>query len=86
MGDEEREPSLEELAAQLRDLPVDQFVAAAASTIASLGFAKLDAGDLAQARKAIDVLAALLPHLEGDVRRDLQAALSNLQVAYAGSD
>lgn len=79
------EPTAEQLAEQLSEFEVDQFVVAAASTLASLGFAKLQKGDLAQARKAIDTLTALLPHVEGSLAGDLQAALSNLQVAYAAA-
>ena len=39
--------------------------------------------DLPQAKKAIDVLAALVPHVEGELATDLRTALANLQVAYA---
>ena len=77
------EPSPEELAAQLAELEVTQFVAAAASTIASLAYAKLEAGDLDEARRAIDALAGLIPQVGGDFRRDLSATLASLQVAYA---
>jgi hypothetical protein len=73
----------EKLAAELADFDVDQFLVAASSTLASLAFAKIDQADLTQAKKGIDSLAALLPHVEGPLKRDLEAALANLQVAYA---
>lgn len=73
------------LAEELASFDVDQFLVAAASTLASLAFAKLEAGDLAQARKAIDALATLLPQVEGSLRGELDQALTNLQVAYAGA-
>jgi len=81
----EHEPDENDVAAQIRALDVEQYVVATASTLASLAYAKLEAKELPQAKLAIDALAALVP-LVGDVlRRDLQAALTSLQVAYAGS-
>ena len=59
----------EALADELAAFDVDQFLVAAASTLASLAFAKLEGGDLGQARKAIDTLAALLPHVESGLQR-----------------
>ena len=77
------EPSPKDLAAQLAALDVSQFVAAAASTIASLAYAKLEGGDLDQARQAIDALAALCPHVGDELRPDLERTVTSLQVAYA---
>jgi hypothetical protein len=73
------------LAAELATFDVGQFVVAAASTLASLSFAKLDSGDRDQARRGIDALASLLPHVEGELRGDLERALATLQVAYANA-
>jgi len=73
----------EKLAEQIAAFDVADFVVTAASTLASLAYAKVDSGDLKQAKLAIDGLAALAPLLEGDFKRDLGAALANLQVAYA---
>jgi hypothetical protein len=73
------------LADELAAFDVDQFLVAAASTLASLAFAKLEAGDLPQARKAIDALATLLPQVEGALKGDLERALANLQVTYASA-
>ena len=74
---------LEQLQQQLASFDVEQFILSAASTIASLAYAKLEQGDLAQAKKAIDALASLVPHVEGELTGDLKLALSRLQVAYA---
>jgi len=73
------------LADELAAFDVDQFLLAAASTLVSLAFAKLEGGDLGQARKAIDTLASLLPHLDSGLRGELERALTNLQVAYASA-
>ncbi len=80
---EEPEVDIEALQEQLASFSVEQFLISAASTIASLAYAKLEREDLAQARKAIDALAALAPLLEGDLAADLGLALTKLQVAYA---
>jgi hypothetical protein len=77
------EPDVAALQAELAAFDVDQFVISAASTIASLAYAKLDRRDLRQARKAIDALAALVPLIEGELAGDLGRALANLQLAYA---
>ena len=76
-------PYEDDLAEQLAALDLGLLLASTASTIASLAFTKLDRGDLAQAKLGIDALVALLPLLEDDPRRDLAAAVANLQVAYA---
>ena len=81
--DEPTQEELERLQEQLASFSVEQFLVSAASTIASLAFAKLERGDLAQAKKAIDAFQSLVPHLEGALADDLKLALSRLQVAYA---
>ncbi|HST17481.1 MAG TPA: hypothetical protein VLK36_07410 [Gaiellaceae bacterium] len=73
----------EDFAEQLAALDLGLLLASSASTIASLAYTKLDRGDLDQAKLGIDAIAALVPLLEGDAKRDLGAALANLQVAYA---
>ncbi len=86
MADEhehEREIDVEALQEQLAAFSVEQFLVSAASTIASLAYAKLERHDLAEARKAIDALAALVPQLEGELADDLALALTRLQLAYA---
>jgi hypothetical protein len=77
------EVDIEALQEQLATFSVEQFLVSAASTIASLAYAKIERGDLAQARKAIDALGSLVPHLEGELAGDLAQALTSLQVAYA---
>ena len=84
MGEgEQPEVDMEQLAEQLASFSVEQFLISAASTIASLAYAKLEREDLRQAKKAIDALAVLAPLLEGDLAADLGQALTRLQVAYA---
>ena len=73
----------EDFAEQLAGLDLGLLLTSTASTIASLAYTKLERGDLAQAKLGIDALTALLPVLDADARRDLGAALANLQVAYA---
>ncbi len=77
------EIDVEALQAQLASFSVEQFLVSAASTIASLAYAKLERRDFAQARKAIDALGALVPHLEGELADDLALALTRLQLAYS---
>ncbi len=84
MADEHPEEiDVEALQAQLAAFSVEQFLVSAASTIASLAYAKLERQDLAEARRAIDAMAALVPQLEGELADDLALALTRLQLAYA---
>jgi hypothetical protein len=84
MADEQPpEVDIEALQQQLAAFAVEHFLISAASTLASLAFAKLEREDLPQAKKAIDALGALTPHLEGDLAGELRRTLANLQVAYA---
>ena len=84
MADEPNDDiDIEALQDQLASFSVEQFLISAASTIASLAYAKLERGDLVEARKAIDALAALTPQLEGELADDLALALTRLQLAYA---
>ena len=80
---DEPDVDMEALQAQLASFSVEQFLVSAASTIASLAYAKIESRDLEQARKAIDALGALVPHLEGPLGDDLARALASVQVAYA---
>jgi hypothetical protein len=79
----------EELIEQVRRMKVSDLLLSTISTVAQLGYAKLDpAGrDLEQARLAIESLRALLPVLEGavadEVMRDFNQVTANLQLAYA---
>jgi hypothetical protein len=78
------EPDYEKLAEQIAQLRVDDVLVGAASTLASMAYAKLGAGERDQARRAIDALAAIIPLLEDEsLKRDLGGALASLQVAFA---
>ena len=76
-------PSAEELVAEFQKAKVDEFLVHTCSLIASLGFGKLAAGDLEQARLAIEALKALQPLLPEEAGRDVQSVVANLQLAYA---
>ena len=58
-------------------------------TVSSLGYRNLgeEARDLDQAKLAIDALGAVVPLLKGtvagDVHRDLEQMVANMQLAYA---
>jgi hypothetical protein len=79
----------EELLEHIRRMKVSDLLLSTISTVAQLGYAKLDpAGrDLEQAKLAIDSLRALVPVLEGsvpdEVLRDFNQMTANLQLAYA---
>jgi hypothetical protein len=76
----------DDLQAQIAQLRVDDILVGAASTLASVAYAKLEAKDRGEAKRAIDALAAVIPLLEEEsLRRDLGAALANLQVAFASA-
>ena len=81
----------EQLLDELRRLTVSDLLLSSMSTVAQLGYAKLDPAsrDLEQARIAIEALRALVPVLEGaapdDVIRDFRQVIANLQLAYASA-
>ncbi len=83
LADEPADADLAALQEQLLSLEVSQFVVSAASTLASLAFAKLQRGERDQAKQAIDALQSLLPHVEEGLRPALQQALAEAQVAFA---
>ena len=86
MADEPPTPEeLRAVAEQIGGLGVDDLLLSAVSTFLTVGQAKLAREELADARKAIDAAAALLPHVPEDARRALQPALAELQVAYASA-
>jgi hypothetical protein len=76
-------PAPEDLIEQIRGLKLADFLLSTAVTLASLAYGKLASGELPEARLAIDALAALMPLLDGDAKRDLGQTLANLQLAYA---
>ena len=86
---EPEELSPEELLEHIRRMKVSDLLLSTISTIAQLGYAKLDPGsrDLEQAKLAIESLRVLVPVLEGavpeEVLRDFNQVSANLQLAYA---
>jgi hypothetical protein len=92
----EREPDSleltpEQLAEAVRRLKVSDVLLSTLSTLAQLGFAKLDpeSRDLEQAQLAVESLRALLPVLEGvvpaETLRDFKQAVASLQLAYGSA-
>jgi ABC-type Fe3+ transport system substrate-binding protein len=79
------DPTAQQLLEELGKAKVSDLLVHTSSMIASLGFAKLDAGtrDLEQARLAIEALKALGPLLPADSRRDVDGVVAALQLAYA---
>jgi hypothetical protein len=87
LAEDHEQPGLDDLIQAIREIEVGQFLLTTVSTLASLAYAKLERGELEQAKAAIEAIRALLPVLEGqveaDLLRDFGRALANLQVAYA---
>jgi hypothetical protein len=85
------EPELtpEEIVEQIKKLKVSDLLLSTVTTLAQIGYAKLEEGarDLEQAQLSIEVLDLLIPKLEphvpAEITRDLRAMLANLQLAYA---
>jgi hypothetical protein len=73
------------VADDLASLGVEEFLVSAAAGLASLGYARLEAKDLAEAKLAIDALQSLLPHISGEIHTDQQKALAGLQVAFVSA-
>jgi hypothetical protein len=92
MSDDELRRVLEELAA----VPVEQLLVGTIQTLANVAFLRLgvvegaeDAADPAQARIAIDAIAALEPvigaRLPEEAADELRQMLASLQMAFVGS-
>jgi hypothetical protein len=92
MSDDELRRVLEELAA----VPVEQLLVGTIQTLANVAFLRLgvvegaeDAADPAQARIAIDAIAALEPvigaRLPDEAADELRQMLASLQMAFVGS-
>jgi hypothetical protein len=79
----------EQLIEQIRQIKVVDMLLSSMSTIAQLGYAKLESSsrDLAEAKLAIEALRALVPVLEGTadetIVRDFRQVVANLQLAFA---
>ena len=85
MSESQAEPTPQEVVEELRKIEVGDVLVSSASMFASLAYGKLapDLRDLEQARLAIDALRVLAPLIPEEHRRDIQEAVSNLQLAYA---
>ena len=94
-GQQQPEPSQEELLARLEEelgkLKVADVLVQTVFTVSSLGYRSLgeEHRDLDQAKLAIDALRALVPVLKdavpGDVARDFDQLVANMQLAYANA-
>ena len=73
------------MADDLASIGVEDFLVSAAAGLAGLGYARIEAKDLAQAKRAIDALQSLLPHVGDEHRAELQQALTGLQVAFVAA-
>jgi hypothetical protein len=88
---EPQELTPEQLVEQIKRLRVSDVLLSTISTVAQLGYVKLEASsrDLEQARLAIESLRAVVPLLEGFVPaetvRDFSQVVANLQLAYASA-
>ncbi|HLY93645.1 MAG TPA: hypothetical protein VKP14_02260 [Gaiellaceae bacterium] len=81
------ESQTDQLIEELQKAKVADLLVHTCSLIGSLAFGKLapEVRDLEQARLAIDALKALAPLIPEEQRRDVQALLANLQLAYAAA-
>ena len=81
----------EELLEQIRRLKVSDVLLSTLTTVAQLGYAKLEppSRDLEQARLAIEAMRALVPVLEGTVEEEVlqsfRSVVSNLQLAFVSA-
>ena len=89
--DAPEELTAEQVVEQIRQMKVSDLLLSTATTVAQLGYAKLDPSsrDLGQAQLAIDALQALIgvlrPHVPEEVTRDLSQVVANMQLAYASA-
>jgi hypothetical protein len=91
---EEQQRLAQELAEELRKLRVEDVLANTLMHVSSLGYRRLgatpdtrDERDLDQVRLAIETMRALTPVVErfvpGELMRDFNSSVANLQLAYA---
>jgi hypothetical protein len=73
------------VADDLASISVEEFLVSAAAGLASLGYARIEAKDLTEAKLAIDALQSLLPLIGGEIHDDLQKAVTGLQVAFVAA-
>lgn len=83
------EMTSDQLIEQIRRIKVTDMLLSSMSTIAQLGYAKLEPAsrDLDEAKLAIEAIRALVPVVESSVNeevvRDFKQVVANLQLAYA---
>ena len=73
------------MADDLASISVEEFLVSAAAGLASLGYARIEAKDLTEAKLAIDAPQSLLPLIGGEIHNDLQQAVTGLQVAFVAA-
>jgi hypothetical protein len=82
-------PTPDELLEAIRKMKVSDLLLSTVSTVAQLGYAKLEEGarDLEQARLAVESMRALIPVLADAVpeeaTKELNQVVADLQLAYA---
>ena len=78
---------LDEMLETIRKAKVGPLILSTVSTFASVAYGKLEMKDLAEAKRAIDAIDALLPLVDdegsAEIKRDFGQALTNLKLAYA---
>jgi hypothetical protein len=83
------EPGDRELLEELRALRVVDVVVQTLTMLSSVGYGKLESGDLDEGRLAIESIRGLLPAVRADLPpelvRDFDQVLANLQLAYAAA-
>jgi hypothetical protein len=87
-GDEQAmSAALEEMMESIRKAKVGELILSTVSTLASVCYGKLEAGELPDAKLAIDAVDVLLPLLDGQVDGailgEFRRALTDLKLAYA---
>jgi hypothetical protein len=73
----------DDLVAELQKAKVDEFVVHTCSLLGSLAYGKLQAGELDQAKLAIDALQALQGVLVDPAAKDVENLVASLQLAFA---
>jgi hypothetical protein len=79
----------EQLAEQIKALKVPELLVSTVATLGQLAYVKLEAGELDQARLAIDAVGALTPLLEGhadpEMLRQLNQLLADVRISFASA-
>jgi len=73
----------DDLVAELQKARVDEFVVHTCSLLGSLAYGKLQAGELDQAKLAIEALQALQGVLVDPAAKDVENLVASLQLAFA---